>query len=362
VVAAVLGFGLFLTLGGVTQLINTAFGVWFTEVFLFLGLGWVLLRHAGWRPAVYTGLVPVTPAPAVFGFLVGVANFFALVVPIQYTAQRVAPQWLRDMFDSSRLFESLTPVELAVIIGGVSIAAPLCEEFFFRGLLQKGLTPRAPASPVRALVVTAVVFSAFHLDPVGFFARVDLGLLFGWLFLRTGSLWPGMAAHAANNLVSTGLYLVASRSGAAAEAASTETTSPLVVLYLATAGFAGLLLLRTASEKLPSVWGRGAGATPEEARAPGSVPSLPRIMLPWVVVATLSLVLLGALDARGISLSIFDIQHPLPKLTKNAPPGLLAEREALHGLRIAARRGKITMEAYEEERLRQVKAHAQERK
>ena len=54
------------------------------------------------------------------------------------------------------------------------------------------------------LVTTAFVFSAFHLDPVGFLARFELGLLFGLFFFRTGSLWPGIAAHAANNLVSTG--------------------------------------------------------------------------------------------------------------------------------------------------------------
>ena len=40
------------------------------------------------------------------------------------------------------------------------------------------------------MLVTAVIFSAFHFDPVGFVARVEFGVLFGALRLYTGSLWP----------------------------------------------------------------------------------------------------------------------------------------------------------------------------
>ncbi|RJS16389.1 CPBP family intramembrane metalloprotease [Corallococcus sp. H22C18031201] len=355
-IPTVIALALFIVVGGAAQLANAAFGVWFTEVFIFLGLGWVFLRAKGFRPAVYTGLLPLRSAPTLFGFAVGVANFFALVVPIQYAAQQLVPPWMREMFDASHLFDSQSSVEMALILGGVTIGAPLCEEFFFRGILQKGLTPPAPASATRALVITAVIFSAFHLDPVGFLARVELGLLFGWLYLRTGSLWPGMAAHAANNLVSTVLYLIASRTAAAGQAEA-ETTDPRAVLGLALVGALGLLALKSVARFSPSVWGRGGDAPLEEARAPGGTPSLPRLVLPWVVASTVSLVGLGAVDKRGVALSLFDVVYPLPKLQKDAAPGLVAERAALKQARAAARRGSIPMEAYEEERRRQSEAY-----
>ncbi|RKH39872.1 CPBP family intramembrane metalloprotease [Corallococcus llansteffanensis] len=356
--AAALAFGLFVTLGAVTQLLNPGFGVWFTEVFLFLGLAWVMLRRSGFRPAVYTGLTPFEGPPALFGFLLGVANFFAVVVPIQYLAQRVAPSWLREMFDASRLFEGQTPVELALLLGGVSVAAPLCEEFFFRGLFQRSLTPQAPASPWRALIISSVVFSAFHLDPVGFLARAELGLLFGWLLLRTGSLWPGIAAHAANNIVSSVLFLVATHSGLAKDGATDDVTDWRAVLGLALVGWTGLLGLRAASRHFPAVWGRGTPPTEDEVRATKPVPLFALQLLPWVVVATLSLVGLGLVDGRGVSLSVYDIQHPVPPLSKDADPGLQAERKALQQLRKSVRKGELPMEAYEEERLRQAQAHA----
>ena len=356
--AAALAFGLFVTLGSVTQLLNPGFGVWFTEVFIFLGLAWVMLRRSGFRPTVYTGLTPFMGAPALFGFLLGVVNFFAVVVPIQYLAQRIAPSWLREMFNASRLFEGQTSLELALLLGGVSVAAPLCEEFFFRGLFQRALTPPAPASPWRALIISSVVFSAFHLDPVGFLARVELGLLFGWLLLRTGSLWPGIAAHAANNIVSSVLFLVATHSGMAKDGATDDVTDWRAVLGLALVGWTGLLGLRAASRHFPSVWGRGTAPTDEEVRATKPVPLFALQLLPWVLVATLSLVGLGLVDGRGVSLSVYDIQHPVPPLSKNADPGLQAERKALQQLRKAVRKGELPMEVYEEERLRQSQAHA----
>lgn len=353
---AALALALFVTLGAFVQFINPAFGIWFTELFVFLGLGWVMLRFSGWRPVVYTGLMPAPRAATLFGFLLGVANFFALVVPIQYAAQSLAPDWLTKLFDSSRLFEGQTSLELALILSGVSVAAPVCEEFFFRGIFQKGLTPRPPASTVRALVVSAVVFSAFHLDPVGFAARTELGLLFGWLYLRTGSLWPSIGAHAANNLVSSVLFLAAKALGQDAGDAETD---PRAVLALAGLGLVGLFGLLSAARHYPSVWGGGARATEEEAREPLPLPSLARLLLPWVVGAMLALGAVAALDARGISLNFHDAQHPLPSLEKDAAPGLHAEREALRVLRASARRGETPMEAYYEERERQIRAHRQ---
>ncbi|MCY1041807.1 type II CAAX endopeptidase family protein [Corallococcus sp. bb12-1] len=360
--AAALAFGLFITLGATTQLLNPSFGVWFTEVFIFLGLAWVMLRRAGFRPAEYTGLTPFLGKPALFGFLLGVANFFAVVVPLQFMAQRVAPPWLREMFDASRLFEGQTPVELALLLGGVSVAAPLCEEFFFRGLFQRALTPPAPASPWPALIISSVVFSAFHLDPVGFLARAELGLLFGWLLLRTGSLWPSIAAHAANNMVSSVLFLVATHSGLAKDTGTDDVTDWRAVLGLALVGWTALLGLRAAARHVPSVWGRGTPPDEEAVRATKPVPLFAVQLLPWVAAATLSLVALALVDGRGVSLSVYDIQHPVPPLAKDADPGLQAERKALQQLRKSVRKGEMPMELYEEERLRQSKAHAPELK
>ncbi len=250
------GWWLFLTLGFITQILNAAFGIWFTEIFIFLAVPWVVLRAARYEPLGYTGAQFPGLAPAALGFGLGVANFFALVVPIQYAAQSVAPQWLRDMFDGSRIFEGQSPLELTLMLAGVSVAAPVCEEFFFRGVFQKGLLASSLSRPA-AVVVTAVVFSAFHMDPVGFLARVELGVLFGALRLYTGSLWPSILAHSANNVVSSFLFLSSRQMGPE----SADERPPLkIVLMLIARGHGGHGDSAGARAYVPCAVGAEAGA------------------------------------------------------------------------------------------------------
>jgi membrane protease YdiL (CAAX protease family) len=84
-------------------------------------------------------------------------------------------------------------------IFALTIVAPFAEEIFFRGQILRGLLGRY--SPWTAIAVSAVIFSVAHLNPVQFPATLLLGLLLGWLYWRTGSVWPSMFAHAWNNFL-----------------------------------------------------------------------------------------------------------------------------------------------------------------
>lgn len=352
VIATGLGLLLFLTAGATTQLLNPAFGIWFTEIFVFFGLGWVLLRASGREPLRFTGLAHGAPLPALFGFVLAVANFFAFVVPIQFAMQAISPEWLLRMFDSSALFEGQTPVELALIVAGVSIAAPVCEEFFFRGLVQNSLMPPY-MTRVGAVLLTSAIFSAFHLDPVGFLARVELGILFGVLLVRTGSLWPSILAHSANNLVSSTLFLLARDVGVSQAEAETD---PGAVLIFASMGGLAMWGLLALARNVPALWGPGALHEPDALSTERRPPVL-RLLLPWVLGATLALVGLMVVDARGVRLSLLDTRTPLPRLEKNAPPERLDERARLKELRDQARRGEVPMEEYQRERVRLAEQH-----
>lgn len=83
----------------------------------------------------------------------------------------------------------------ATVIVGI---APFAEELFFRGALTGALAQRLGAFTPLA---TGAIFGAAHLEPRAFPALFVLGALLGWLYMRTRSLLPGMAVHAANNLL-----------------------------------------------------------------------------------------------------------------------------------------------------------------
>ncbi len=87
----------------------------------------------------------------------------------------------------------------------VAIAAPIIEELFFRGLLLRAIEKRC--GPRWALWVSSLVFAAVHLQLLQFPALTLIGLVLGWLTLRTGRLGPAIWAHIAFNSVAVVLLL-----------------------------------------------------------------------------------------------------------------------------------------------------------
>jgi membrane protease YdiL (CAAX protease family) len=324
--------------GATTQILNTAAGIWFTELFVFLGIAWVRVRLSGRDPARYAGLVRPHWPSAAFGFALGVVNFFTLVVPIQFLAQSIAPASWREHWDVTNLFRNQTPLELGVIVLGVVAAAPFCEEFVFRGVLQRGLMPPS-LSPRAAVVLTAIIFSAFHLDPVGFPARLELGLVFGLLFLRTGSLWPGMLAHAANNLISTVLYFGLNGTPAAEEAQPSWSG----ILSVSMLGALLLLGLIAWVRQNPSILPTRPPIDPATESSPTSLRTAAR---PWIIAALSMILLIALADRRGLVLGWYDLSYSLPPLGKSANQRQKVERDQLEALRKDARAGKVPLESY----------------
>ncbi len=100
-------------------------------------------------------------------------------------------------------------VRLAAVLG-VALLAPLSEELIFRGLLLRSLLARR--GPVPALVISSLVFAAFHLlglEPDGFLRAAVVvllqtflvGLVLGRLAIRYGNLGRSIFTHAGFNLL-----------------------------------------------------------------------------------------------------------------------------------------------------------------
>ena len=81
----------------------------------------------------------------------------------------------------------------------VGILGPMAEEIFFRGYVLPGLTKKFGI--IWALVISSVVFGLFHIDPGAIVPTFALGLMLGWVYLKTGSIWPAMFAHGLHNTV-----------------------------------------------------------------------------------------------------------------------------------------------------------------
>jgi len=79
----------------------------------------------------------------------------------------------------------------------LALAPALVEEVAFRGFLYGRLAE--VMGPREALVVQAAMFSVLHMLPLMFVSHFVMGLVFGLLRTRTGSLVPSMIVHLAWN-------------------------------------------------------------------------------------------------------------------------------------------------------------------
>ncbi len=98
--------------------------------------------------------------------------------------------------------------DLLFNIVAVAFIPALVEELFFRGALQKTIKNWS-GNAVMSIVITAIIFSAFHFSYFGFLSRMLLGILLGFIFEYSGSIWLSMLMHFINNGIAIiTLYMV----------------------------------------------------------------------------------------------------------------------------------------------------------
>jgi membrane protease YdiL (CAAX protease family) len=176
-----------------------------------------------WRYYVFGWLLPVVGVGCIVMvaplFGVGKADFtlargINFMIHMGVLASKPAHPWL---------LVAIWPIQ--AILG-----APILfgEEFGWRGYLQPRLFPE---SPVLSAVVTGVIWAYWHLPlnlrggnfpdnpkvgalvifPVG---AILLSIIFGWLVLKTNSIWSSSLAHASTNALGGGLFVLLFGGGA----------------------------------------------------------------------------------------------------------------------------------------------------
>ena len=103
------------------------------------------------------------------------------------------PQWLED---TMKTMLQNCPVWVSLL--SVSIFAPFFEEWFCRGIVLRGLLNRN-VTPAAAIAVSAAFFAILHMNPWQAIPAFLLGVLFGYVYYKTGSLKLTMLMHCVNN-------------------------------------------------------------------------------------------------------------------------------------------------------------------
>ena len=164
-------------------------------------LVWLMGARRSLHPLRALGLVrPRVSLPwsalltlAALGFSIVATYLYGLIVE-GLDVDALRPPDIRDRPDA--LFPG---IGFLLTFQALAVVTPVSEEVLFRGFVLQGLLARMGAGP--AIVSTALVFSALHLDAGTIIPIFFTGLALGWLNVKTGSLWPCIAAHAGQNAI-----------------------------------------------------------------------------------------------------------------------------------------------------------------
>lgn len=114
----------------------------------------------------------------------------------------VSPMFEKTMASSSSNLEGRPMSEVAILfvlaIFSTAIVPAICEEYLFRGAILGLLLPFGRTA---AIIGSSVLFGFMHQNPLQLFYTVFMGVILGYIYVKTKSIWACVLLHFFNNLI-----------------------------------------------------------------------------------------------------------------------------------------------------------------
>jgi uncharacterized protein len=172
------------------------------EILQFTFLTW-FLRIRGWK--LETIRLQVTWSGTAIGVLLGVA-LYSLFIGLQHLGSALLPQL---MDHAQGRYPSVSPKVSMELVFVVSVVNGFFEEIFVAGYAITALA--RVRSLWLAINVSTVIRMLYHLyqGPLGVLYIIPFGLAMGYVFARTGRLWPLILAHILIDIVGLSMGMAA---------------------------------------------------------------------------------------------------------------------------------------------------------
>lgn len=193
---------LLLVFGWPLQELHLLIGLFVTEIVLLVV---PTLLYAVWyhHPLKATFSLAPIRFKAVWLTIVTTVAAFVLVMGVGVVQEFIRPRSQEYQQLLEQMLRQFHQIPFPVTFGLIAMLPGICEEFLFRGLLLCGL--RGKFSDGIAIVLAGILFGIFHLDPYRVLPVTLLGILFGYMVVKTGSIFTGMIAHMTNNGIAISL-------------------------------------------------------------------------------------------------------------------------------------------------------------
>ena len=141
------------------------------------------------------------------GAAVGLACQFALIPVLYYPFEQADRTLSKQLSQPAHRYADAAhaPATAVALVLLLAVGAPLVEELYFRGLLQRSLLTRMPAAP--AIALSSVLFALAHFELAEFAGLAVFGVLLGTMAWKTGRLAPSVSAHMAFNAAAVAVVI-----------------------------------------------------------------------------------------------------------------------------------------------------------
>jgi len=175
-------------------------------IYLAFGAGIVAALRRLRAPLAFLGLRWPTPLDLGLTLLLLVPWYLGIIIvstasALLFNGGRVVP-------GNSRLVFTQHPGGIGVLLLALlvtAVAAPICEEVFFRGMLFRLLRTRVPLWA--AVLLSAIAFGLAHASPAVSAALLPtfmyMGIVLAVVYVRTGWLTNNILLHSLSNAIAT---------------------------------------------------------------------------------------------------------------------------------------------------------------
>ncbi|HLO89863.1 MAG TPA: type II CAAX endopeptidase family protein [Lentimicrobium sp.] len=182
----------------------------FNQLGMFIVPAFLIAYLTSSKPVKYLSFQASLPVNYLLTFIliIFISPFISSLMELNETMKlpeslKHLEQWMQGMEESSNklvermlAYTDVWSVTINIIM--IVILPAVGEELLFRSILIKSFSKIFKNAHL-AVWFAAILFSAFHMQFYGFLPRLVLGLMFGYIFIYSGSIWVPILAHFINN-------------------------------------------------------------------------------------------------------------------------------------------------------------------
>ncbi len=181
---------LLIVIGAAVQAYSVPLGLAVTELLLILLPAVMFVRQKGLGLISGMRWRTMSPRKIVLSAMIGVAGWGMAVIVHGWIVRLLGPD------PAMGIGSAQTAQELAVLLFVGALLPGVCEEALFRGVIQGVLERRGATF---AVLVTGILFGLYHMSPWTIVPAALLGIVYGIMVVRTGSVVSSTIAHVCNN-------------------------------------------------------------------------------------------------------------------------------------------------------------------